>query len=383
MAALGVASLLPPAPAGAQPSLAFSTWVEGLPTTSVAGMGLGTGVVFDTRRAVMALDTRYTTAPWQLRSGRMISSWMLDAPGPVAPELVMVATHHTWPASLTHVRPEVRLHLSGQAFGAWVSAGAEAFVQSSTDEVSRRPMLGMGLWSRRRSLTISGVVEQNLGMLPRRAAPVALPDTQRATAELNPAATAAQEQVMLTTSYATVRWDGARVEFESVAGVTVSALTTPRRWAQASLAYRLTPRLAVVGTAGSRSPQYYAIDPSGERRTALSLRFSDWQSGAPRPTLAARAEVTECRLKGLGQGRYLIRVRAPGARRVEVTGDFTQWEPLALESVGGGWWELVLEMDAGIHQLNLRSDGGPWLPPPGFPTVTDGFAGETGTVVTE
>ena len=38
-------------------------------------------------------------------------------------------------------------------------------------------------------------------------------------------------------------------------------------------------------------------------------------------------------------------------------------------------------MAAGIHQINLRIDGGQWIAPPGMPTMKDGFNGEVGVLV--
>ena len=396
--ALGLGCALLPATASAAPSWAVSSWLEGASSSSV-GMGMGTGLALDTRKAVVTLDTRYgSDSPRRFRSGRLISSWLLEPLGPFEPEVLLVAVHRSGREEATRVRPEARLNLAGGSSGVWVSAGAEGVSEPSNGEYQRFPVLGFGVWSRRHSLTLSGSVEQSLGTLPGSlttpAAPVpAPPDTTHPNGlpigvgegrdAITPRTISGPQQVMLTTAYSTLRWDGTRVEFESVAGVTVSALTAPRRWAQASLAYRLWPHLAVVASAGSRAPQVYALDPAGEHRTSVALRFSEWQSSAPRPTLAARAQISDCRLHALGAARYAIRVRAAGARRVELTGDMTQWQPIPMAFLGAGRWEAIVEMNPGLHQLNLRADGGAWLPPPGFPTAIDGFAGEVGIVVTE
>ena len=40
-----------------------------------------------------------------------------------------------------------------------------------------------------------------------------------------------------------------------------------------------------------------------------------------------------------------------------------------------------LPLSPGMHQINVRVDGGPWIAPPGVPTMRDGFNGEVGLVV--
>ena len=76
-------------------------------------------------------------------------------------------------------------------------------------------------------------------------------------------------------------------------------------------------------------------------------------------------------------------MRAPGARFVEVMGDFTRWEPLRLERAGGDRWQTTVMLEPGVHQVNLRIDGGAWMPPPGAPTTADGYGGTTGVMVAE
>ena len=46
-------------------------------------------------------------------------------------------------------------------------------------------------------------------------------------------------------------------------------------------------------------------------------------------------------------GPVRLVVHAPDAKRVEVTGDFTDWQSLALRPAGGGLWEVVLPITSG------------------------------------
>ena len=75
----------------------------------------------------------------------------------------------------------------------------------------------------------------------------------------------------------------------------------------------------------------------------------------------------------VGAGR-LLHVRAEGARKVEVRGDFTDWEPVLVTAAG-------ILLTPGPHLLEIRVDGGPWVVPAGATTVQDEFGGEAGLIV--
>jgi hypothetical protein len=62
-------------------------------------------------------------------------------------------------------------------------------------------------------------------------------------------------------------------------------------------------------------------------------------------------------------------------------GDFTDWKPEPLIAVGNGRWTLSKALTAGVHHLNIRFDGGPWLVPSGVSAVDDGFGGRVGLLV--
>jgi len=75
-----------------------------------------------------------------------------------------------------------------------------------------------------------------------------------------------------------------------------------------------------------------------------------------------------------------FRVRARDATRVAVAGDFNGWDPDAflLRRVGGGWWEITLELPPGSYQFTYVIDG-KWVGPgTGSTPVDDGFGGKNG-----
>jgi hypothetical protein len=95
------------------------------------------------------------------------------------------------------------------------------------------------------------------------------------------------------------------------------------------------------------------------------------------PARLDRAEVAVERLDGLA----VLVVRASGASRVEVMGDFTDWQPVALAASGAGRYRYALGLPAGMHRFNLRLDGGPWGVPLGAGSVADEFGGSVGVLI--
>ncbi len=79
--------------------------------------------------------------------------------------------------------------------------------------------------------------------------------------------------------------------------------------------------------------------------------------------------------------RWTLRVQAPTAARVEIMGDFTHWEPVALDRDANGRWSVRFAVAPGIHRMNVRVDGGPWGVPPGVPVLHDEFSGAVGMLV--
>jgi len=71
---------------------------------------------------------------------------------------------------------------------------------------------------------------------------------------------------------------------------------------------------------------------------------------------------------------------APGANTVEISGDFTDWRPVALSRSPGQseLWGATFRMSGGMHRINVRRDGGAWVAPGGTTRSTDDYDGEVG-----
>ena len=81
-----------------------------------------------------------------------------------------------------------------------------------------------------------------------------------------------------------------------------------------------------------------------------------------------------------GDGMATVRVHSPGARRVEIMGDITGWEPVELDRRGDRW-ERRLTMASGPHHVLVRIDGGAWVAPSNLPRIDDEFGGRVGLLV--
>ena len=89
--------------------------------------------------------------------------------------------------------------------------------------------------------------------------------------------------------------------------------------------------------------------------------------------------VARLELRPAPHGVRLV-VYAAGASRVDLAGDFTDWQPVALRQSGDDAWEAVLPIASGVHRLNIRIDDQKWTAPAGTTRLTDEFGGEVGIV---
>jgi len=71
---------------------------------------------------------------------------------------------------------------------------------------------------------------------------------------------------------------------------------------------------------------------------------------------------------------------APGASAVEISGDFTDWQPVELRrsTTNRDAWQGTFRIARGIHRINVRRDGGAWMAPAGTIRSADDFDGEVG-----
>ena len=251
-----------------------------------------------------------------------------------------------------------RVHAMAATRGAWLGAGAGR----TWDGALWRTVLASeaGAWLNAGGLSLVGSV-----------APMRVADTIR-----------------YVDTQLSSRWSSDRLELGASVGVRGGAHVpaiggTGNGWGSVAVVTWLVPQVGLVLDAGT-----YPVDLTqgfpGGRFATLSVRL---RTSPPRQSRSAAAE-DAARSKGVssfvvdpGSSGTTIRVRAPGARTVEVMGDFTVWRPVAMRPAGDGSWFLAVALDRGTHQVNVRVDGGTWAVPPGLPIVTDEFGGSFGLLI--
>jgi hypothetical protein len=147
----------------------------------------------------------------------------------------------------------------------------------------------------------------------------------------------------------------------------------------------IRPSLGLVASVGHSLPELSLALP-GARYRSLGVRLAlgapsrrGTRSGGRAPPVTADNAAGTPRLVLATPHRLAI--VGPAAERVEVMGDFTDWQPQALVQAGQGRWTLDTVLSRGVHQLNVRFDGGEWVVPAGTVAVDDGFGGSVGIFV--
>jgi hypothetical protein len=79
-------------------------------------------------------------------------------------------------------------------------------------------------------------------------------------------------------------------------------------------------------------------------------------------------------------GTMRLTLRAPDARRVELAGDWNQWEPLSATRATDGVWYADVRLSPGEYRYAFKVDGQRWTVPDGTTSVDDGFGGRSAVV---
>jgi hypothetical protein len=140
--------------------------------------------------------------------------------------------------------------------------------------------------------------------------------------------------------------------------------------------------LAVLASTGRSGSDPVTALP-GSRYLVVGLRVK--LSGGSRavPALPSTPEHAALRIGPARITGREVLLRAPGARTVELAGDFTDWRPVELAPAPGSDWRVVLPIVPGLHRLAVRIDGRTWQAPPGTRRLMSEFGSEVGEVAVE
>jgi len=267
-------------------------------------------------------------------------------------------------ASFRHAQADARLHIMDGNRGGWVAAT----VGRSSFGGGPRPVtvLAMGMWLLRADNTVFVSLDRSF-----------IGDTA------------------YTDVRSSARWRGSRIMLEGVVGARLWSRGGGRGvFGEGSATVTIATQAAVVVSAGR-----YPIDAvSGSiagryvsaalRLGTIAIRKPPAQAlpgNVPGRGSAGSATTSEPRLEiQVRQGDDVrLSLYAPGATSVEVTGDFTDWRPVPLSRNprNGDAWAATFRIPRGVHRINVRRDGGPWMAPGGTTRRTDDYDGDVGVFV--
>ncbi len=296
--------------------------------------------------------------------GSLTGSFFPPATGRWHAELLgsMGASRYIDFASFWHATGEARLHLLGQARGAWVGAtGGRTSYGTAPRPVA---VVAAGLWARRPQLTLAASASRSFVGDTVYTDLVSTAQTRRGVLTLDASLGARVAS----------RGGGHGVFSEVNATLAVGERTAlfasggryPTDPINGSVAGRYLSggvRLRIASRRNLVSPQPVWYGPSRH-------------SGSADPVADARLDVS---LTPAGLVRLVIHV-PDSAGSVDLAGDFTDWQPISLQRTAVDTWEVVLPIASGLHRLNVRMGRGEWIVPAGATRADDDYGAEVGIV---
>jgi Glycogen recognition site of AMP-activated protein kinase len=280
------------------------------------------------------------------------------------------------------VEAEARVHLVfSQQGGMWLESGVarpwRVAVVSSVD------VAGAGAWTQVGGATLTGTYT-NFSFTKIASASDSSGALQRCTDQTSN--TQCLRQSHFSDVQGTVHWEKSAFEINAQTGYRFGDANdvTPdsRRWASASAIVWLSPEMAMV-VGGGRQPANPARGLPARNYAQLGVMFAPWPSmtAGGVPVEARASAISEFNVAAAGASLQRVQVHIVGVESVELMGDFTAWQPVNMIQRGRDLWEVLLPISPGVHQLDVRVDGGKWQPPPDTPAMRDGFNGEVGVLV--
>ena len=269
---------------------------------------------------------------------------------------------------------EARLEVTEGSTGFALGLGSgHTFASSGTQPLSR---IEAGGWSRLGRIDV-GFWLKRTGLV----APGSMGTDDRSPADTLVAGVGGGERRLLQDHYtdieASLGWSHGNLALEAGAGRRIGKAFRYTSWHVQAL-YQVTDRVAIVASSGQFPVDVVSGLPAGGF-TTLSMRLNlRTEPPAPPSRPSSRPRSKDFSTAVAEDGTQLITVRIPQASTVEMMGDFTDWRPVLLVPGEDDTWRLRMRIAGGVHEVNLRIDGGAWTVPPGLPTVDDGLGGRVG-----
>lgn len=296
-----------------------------------------------------------------------------------------------------------RLHLIRESGGLWLGSGVVRPLRIAT--VSNVNVSSGGIWTKLGAATLRATVTNffftkvaSNDTVTTGGAVTACPVAPAAPIAPTPvlgngvsaltlasSATSCRRESRLTDLEGAVRWEHRLVEFTVRGGQRfgerVDVMPESRSWASAQAAVWISSQLAAVA-GGGREPAQPTRGLPARAFASLGVMLAYWPIPRGAVLVATPASLVRAfELRPAGVALQRLTARIGGVESVEIMGDFTDWAPVQLVRRGRDQWELLIPMSPGVHQINMRIDGGKWIAPPGVPAIKDDFSGEVGVLV--
>ncbi len=131
--------------------------------------------------------------------------------------------------------------------------------------------------------------------------------------------------------------------------------------------YFVFPTLALELGGGAYLPDPYQGLPRAGYATAGFRFFARRRSVPERPATPVWSPLRPSR-RG---DSVVVRIRMEGARSVAIAGDWDNWQPHPMRTLGGDLWEDALVLPPGTYRFDLQVDNRDWVVPSGVAIESD------------
>jgi hypothetical protein len=276
--------------------------------------------------------------------------------------------------------------------GMWFGVGAEKALE--VDSSVAHPLLIAGIWQRLGRIVLSLGTESHsarFGGRPAAQRRFTVPDSMWDTIAhawtpftqtiVHSDSGSASRALRWSDVAARATWSIDRLSVDARVGLQPKLDVTPATaWMRATATIGLSSRLSLVATGGT-DPSRVWLGMPASRFASLGLRVAAPAMARPAPEATVRPSVAAFSVRRTDADGYVITLRVPNARTVELSGDFTGWHPVAMQQSSPDAWQATASLPTGAHRVNVRVNGDAWQAPPGLPSERDEFNGTVGLFV--
>lgn len=151
-------------------------------------------------------------------------------------------------------------------------------------------------------------------------------------------------------------------------------------WARATALVGFGTRTSIAASYGV-FPADLEHATLGARAATVGLRVRFGHQPPAARMVSPVSSSQRVRVTPAASGTRAIVIALPDAHSVELMGDFTAWQPVAMTRSRDGAWYAALTITPGAHRANIRVDHGSWTTLPDLPQVSDDFGGGSSILV--